>query len=218
MRLDANNPDLDAPPHTEGSSLHTLALDQYRTFPSEDNDATTGHVATPRPTCRRLSVGVGGHDIQLHSPHPEATNHPSGLDILSSYSTPKQILNLPPLIMKAAQNLLALLAIASVPAVVAAPVPDQLVERDAEPEAEPGYGNYGSYPEPKGGYGTYGKYGDYGSYKREPAAVVMKRDAEPDYGEYGKYGDYGSYAPPVGGYASYGAYKRAVDFIKRLWS
>jgi hypothetical protein len=127
--------------------------------------------------------------------------------------------------MKAAQNLLALLAIASVSAVVAAPVPDQLVERNAEPEAD--YGNYGSYPAPKGGYGSYGsypapkggygKYGNYGSYKRE-VEVTVKRDAEPGYGDYGKYGDYGSYAPPAGGYASYGSYKRAIDFVKRLWS
>src|SRR5579862_3684632 len=129
--------------------------------------------------------------------------------------------------MRAVQTLLALLAVASVPAVMAAPVPDQLVERNAEAEAEPGYGNYGSYPAPKGGYGTYGtypapkggygKYGNYGSYKRE-AEPAEKRDAEPDYGDYGKYGDYGSYAPPAGGYATYGSYKRAIDFVKRLWS
>ena len=132
--------------------------------------------------------------------------------------------------MKGIQNLAALLAIASIPAAIAAPVPaDQLVERDAEAEAEPGYGSYGSYKAPEGGYGkygNYGKYGSYGSYKRdaEPVEIAVKRDAEPEpadygkYGNYGKYGSYGSYAPPPGGYASYGAYKRAIDFVKRLWS
>jgi hypothetical protein len=121
--------------------------------------------------------------------------------------------------MKGVQNLIALLAIASIPAVAAAPVPaDQLVGRDAEPKAEPDYGKYGNYGDYAPPAGGYGKYSTYGSYKRE---------AEPQpadygkYGKYGKYGNYGDYAPPAGGYgkySTYGSYKRTVDFVKRLWS
>jgi hypothetical protein len=136
----------------------------------------------------------GGHDIQLHSqpgvahPPPKASNLTLEALLFCLLKKKKNIFNLPLPIMKVAQNLLALLAIASVPAIVAAPVPadeNQLAER-----ADYGkYGSYGSYPVPKGGYGSYGSY-------PEPA------------GGYGKYGKYGTY----------GSYKRAIDFVKRIWS
>jgi hypothetical protein len=99
--------------------------------------------------------------------------------------------------MKATQNLLVLLAFASVHATVAAPMPvdgNQPIKRDAEPEAKPDYGSYGSY-------GTY------------PSTSS---------GSASGYGSYGSYPEPAGGYgtyASYGTYKRFIgNLIKRIWS
>jgi len=111
-----------------------------------------------------------------------------------------------------ARNFLALLALGSVTAVVAAPIADDaLVAREPEPEAKPGYGNYGDY----GKYGEYGTYKTYGKYSRNlevAAEPVKKREAEPEpepeakpgYGNYGNYGKYGNYG-------SYGSYHRSVE-------
>jgi len=122
--------------------------------------------------------------------------------------------------MKAAQSLLALLAVASVPAVIAAPVPisgNQVAERDAEAKAEPDYGSYGSYAPPPGGYGTYpepdgGYPAPQGGYPA-PQGGYPAPDSNP-----GNYGDYPAPAGGYGKYGDYGHYKRAVALIKRIWS
>ncbi|KAI9775596.1 MAG: hypothetical protein M1839_000997 [Geoglossum umbratile] len=125
--------------------------------------------------------------------------------------------------MKATLSLLALLAMASVPAVIAAPVPiggNQLAERDANAEAEPDYGSYGSYAPPPGGYGTYNDYPEpdggfpapKGGYPA-PEGGYPAPDSNP-----GKYTDYPAPEGGYGTYGDYGHYKRAIALIKRLWS
>ena len=62
------------------------------------------------------------------------------------------------------------------PAVLAAPIPVEVMARDAAP----GYASYGSYTPPKGGYGkynSYGKYGSYGKYPREAEAAEVEKRA-----------------------------------------
>jgi hypothetical protein len=78
-------------------------------------------------------------------------------------------------------------------AVMAVPVPEAA---PAEVNARQ-YGSYGDYAPPAGGYGSYGSYAGAGAAGAPPPT----------------YASYGDYAPP-GGYSTYGAYKRAVSWVK----
>ena len=102
----------------------------------------------------------------------------------------------PALKMKLTTNLLAFIALASVPFALAAPIAED------KRAAEPGYGNYGSYPPPVGGYGKYGGYGSYKRVEKEKRAAEPEPEPAPKPG----YGNYGSYPPPPGGYGKYGGY------------
>jgi len=57
---------------------------------------------------------------------------------------------------------------------------------------------------------------DYASYGNDARATYTT------YGSYpppaGGYSNYGSYPPPAGGYSTYGSYKRAVDWVKSLFT
>jgi hypothetical protein len=85
-------------------------------------------------------------------------------------------------------KVLAMLALASISAVLAAPIAgDGLVEREAA--------DYGKY-------GNYGKYGDAVGIKSMERLLTYRP------------GSYGAYPPPptgYGKYGSYGAYARAVE-------
>ena len=60
------------------------------------------------------------------------------------------------------------------------------------------YASYGDYAD-----ATYSTYGDY---------------ATAGTGAPSAYSSYGSYPPPEGGYSTYGAYKRAVDWVKSFFA
>jgi hypothetical protein len=81
----------------------------------------------------------------------------------------EDLFGLTTLIMKLTQTFLVLVACTSLRAVIAAPVGGELLAgRDAEPEPEPGFGNYG----------TYGHYRR--SAERKPKKSKTPRSAEPE--------------------------------------
>ncbi|KAH8897453.1 hypothetical protein GQ53DRAFT_760593 [Thozetella sp. PMI_491] len=98
-------------------------------------------------------------------------------------------------------NILVLTAAHSALAAPIADASDAVKARD--------YSTYGDY---SGKVGSYATYGDYGA----PAGSAPPPASAPS-----SYGDYGTYAPPAGGYgkySTYGTYKRAVDWVKSIFS
>jgi hypothetical protein len=99
---------------------------------------------------------------------------------------------------------------------IAAPVPHDLVKKEAEAADFGAYGSYGDYAPPPGGFGSYGDYagapapenppppaGGFASYGDYAGAPAPENPPPPE----GGFGSYGDYPTPPGGYGSYGSYK-----------